>query len=198
MATMLSIHDRRILTAVNSGASSLSFVGSGFIVLCYSLFRELRKFSFKLVFYLSLSVIFLSGFPEYQHLHLVSISSQYVFTVQKSYGMELGIYETCLVPLLLSYFAIFLCKTSESDLMLCGLQILPSFSVSLRFSHFSLHLSFGRCRTCFAVSLTWSGMLPPPAINFTCIFSFRFCSILFYSRNWGIIALYKNKIIFII
>lgn len=59
MATVLSLHDRGILTAVNSGASSLSFVGSGFIVLCYSLFKELRKFSFKLVFYLSLSVIFL-------------------------------------------------------------------------------------------------------------------------------------------
>ncbi|KAB2040320.1 hypothetical protein ES319_D02G075000v1 [Gossypium barbadense] len=55
MATVLSLHDRGILTAVNSGASSLSFVGSGFIVLCYSLFKELRKFSFKLVFYLSLS-----------------------------------------------------------------------------------------------------------------------------------------------
>ncbi|MBA0647826.1 hypothetical protein Goklo_015641, partial [Gossypium klotzschianum] len=43
MATVLSLHDRGILTAVNSGASSLSFVGSGFIVLCYSLFKELRK-----------------------------------------------------------------------------------------------------------------------------------------------------------
>ncbi|KAK8623974.1 hypothetical protein V6N13_065333 [Hibiscus sabdariffa] len=62
MATVLSIPDRRILTAVNSGASSLSFVGSGFIVLCYSLFKELRKFSFKLVFYLSLSDLLCSFF----------------------------------------------------------------------------------------------------------------------------------------
>ncbi|XP_022760802.1 G-protein coupled receptor 1-like isoform X7 [Durio zibethinus] len=62
MATVLSVHDRRILTAVNSGASSLSFVGSGFIVLCYSLFKELRKFSFKLVFYLSLSDMLCSFF----------------------------------------------------------------------------------------------------------------------------------------
>ncbi|KAK8585923.1 hypothetical protein V6N13_050892 [Hibiscus sabdariffa] len=46
MATVLSVHDRRILTAVNSGASSLSFIGSGFIVLCYSLFKELRKTCF--------------------------------------------------------------------------------------------------------------------------------------------------------
>ncbi|KAK8988302.1 hypothetical protein V6N11_065896 [Hibiscus sabdariffa] len=62
MATVLSVHDRRILTAVNSGASSLSFIGSGFIVLCYSLFKELRKFSFKLVFYLSLSDLLCSFF----------------------------------------------------------------------------------------------------------------------------------------
>ena len=52
----LTAHQRRILTAVNAGASSLSFAGSGFIVLCYLLFKELRKFSFKLVFYLALSV----------------------------------------------------------------------------------------------------------------------------------------------
>ncbi|WMV42119.1 hypothetical protein MTR67_035504 [Solanum verrucosum] len=53
----LTVAERQVLTAVNSGASSLSFVGSGFIVLCYLLFKELRKFSFKLVFYLALSVV---------------------------------------------------------------------------------------------------------------------------------------------
>lgn len=52
----LTVAERGILTAVNTGASSLSFVGSGFIVLCYLLFKELRKFSFKLVFFLALSV----------------------------------------------------------------------------------------------------------------------------------------------
>ncbi|KAH0643777.1 hypothetical protein KY290_035240 [Solanum tuberosum] len=51
----LTVAERQVLTAVNSGASSLSFVGSGFIVLCYFLFKQLRKFSFKLVFYLALS-----------------------------------------------------------------------------------------------------------------------------------------------
>ena len=54
----LTAGDRSILTAINTGASSLSFVGSTFIVLCYCLFKELRKFSFKLVFYLALSVSF--------------------------------------------------------------------------------------------------------------------------------------------
>ena len=54
----LTAHDRQILAAVNGVASSLSFVGSGFIVLCYLLFKELRKFSFKLVFYLAVSVNF--------------------------------------------------------------------------------------------------------------------------------------------
>lgn len=49
--------ERRILETVNIGASSLSLIGSAFIVLCYLLFKELRKFSFKLVFYLALSVM---------------------------------------------------------------------------------------------------------------------------------------------
>ncbi|KMZ60468.1 G-protein-coupled receptor 1 [Zostera marina] len=54
--------ERRILEAVNIGASSLSLIGSAFIVLCYLLFKELRKFSFKLVFYLALSDMFCSFF----------------------------------------------------------------------------------------------------------------------------------------
>jgi hypothetical protein len=56
----LTAHQRWILMAVKGGASSLSFLGSSFIVLCYLLFKELRKFSFKLVFYLALSVTALS------------------------------------------------------------------------------------------------------------------------------------------
>ncbi|KAM1041925.1 hypothetical protein ACFX2I_031000 [Malus domestica] len=48
----LTAYDRHVLLAVNIGAVSLSFVGSGFIVL----FKELRKFSFKLVFYLALHI----------------------------------------------------------------------------------------------------------------------------------------------
>ncbi|KAL5782805.1 hypothetical protein ACOSP7_007834 [Xanthoceras sorbifolium] len=62
VAGSLTAHDRRILTALNTGASSLSFVGSGFIVLCYCLFKELRKFSFKLVFYLALTDMLCSFF----------------------------------------------------------------------------------------------------------------------------------------
>ncbi|KAI3715373.1 hypothetical protein L6452_22354 [Arctium lappa] len=50
--------DRRVLTTVNTGASTLSVLGSGFIILCYICFKDLRKFSFKLVFFLSLSVPF--------------------------------------------------------------------------------------------------------------------------------------------
>lgn len=50
------LRDRQILDAVGTGAAALSLVGSSFIVLCYLLFRELRKFSFKLVFYLAVSV----------------------------------------------------------------------------------------------------------------------------------------------
>ena len=67
MAGTLSAHERHVLTAVSAGASSLSFVGSGFIVLCYVLFKELRKFSFKLVFYLALSVR-LSLFLSYYYV----------------------------------------------------------------------------------------------------------------------------------
>ncbi|XP_068329741.1 G-protein coupled receptor 1-like isoform X2 [Pyrus communis] len=58
----LTAYDREVLTAVNAGAASLSFAGSGFIVLCYVLFKELRKFSFKLVFYLALSDMICSFF----------------------------------------------------------------------------------------------------------------------------------------
>ncbi|KAK7261013.1 hypothetical protein RIF29_27316 [Crotalaria pallida] len=55
VAAAITAHDRQILVDVSSGASILSFAGSSFIVLCYLLFKELRKFSFKLVFYLALS-----------------------------------------------------------------------------------------------------------------------------------------------
>ncbi|KAK4422179.1 G-protein coupled receptor 1 [Sesamum alatum] len=58
----LTATEREILTTINTGASSLSLVGSGFIVLCYLLFKELRKFSFKLVFFLALSDMFCSFF----------------------------------------------------------------------------------------------------------------------------------------
>ncbi|CAI0467674.1 unnamed protein product [Linum tenue] len=58
----LTAYDRRILRTVNAGASSLSFLGSSFIVLCYLLFRDLRKFSFKLVFYLAISDMLCSFF----------------------------------------------------------------------------------------------------------------------------------------
>lgn len=57
----LTASDRQILTSVNAAASSLSLVGSGFIMLCYLLFKELRKFSFKLVFFLALSVRIVSS-----------------------------------------------------------------------------------------------------------------------------------------
>ncbi|XP_061985014.1 G-protein coupled receptor 1 [Populus nigra] len=58
----LTAHQRWIMMAVKGGASSLSFLGSSFIVLCYLLFKELRKFSFKLVFYLALSDMLCSFF----------------------------------------------------------------------------------------------------------------------------------------
>eukprot|EP00245_Coleochaete_scutata_P003058 TRINITY_DN1436_c0_g2_i1.p1 TRINITY_DN1436_c0_g2~~TRINITY_DN1436_c0_g2_i1.p1 ORF type:complete len:317 (+),score=43.52 TRINITY_DN1436_c0_g2_i1:235-1185(+) len=51
----LSDSETHALTRINVAASVLSFCGSFFIVLCYALFKELRKFSFKLVFFLSLS-----------------------------------------------------------------------------------------------------------------------------------------------
>lgn len=60
-AGIQSLQYRQILDAVGTGAAALSLVGSSFIVLCYLLFRELRKFSFKLVFYLAVSVSGLLG-----------------------------------------------------------------------------------------------------------------------------------------
>ncbi|XP_020110761.1 G-protein coupled receptor 1 [Ananas comosus] len=54
--------ERRALAAVSTGAAALSLGGSTFIVLCYVLFKELHKFSFKLVFFLALSDMFCSLF----------------------------------------------------------------------------------------------------------------------------------------
>lgn len=59
---ILSLKDRHILAAVGATAAALSLTGSAFIVLCYILFKELRKFSFKLVFFLALSDMFCSFF----------------------------------------------------------------------------------------------------------------------------------------
>uniref|UniRef100_A0A0D9WMZ4 G-protein coupled receptors family 2 profile 2 domain-containing protein n=1 Tax=Leersia perrieri TaxID=77586 RepID=A0A0D9WMZ4_9ORYZ len=56
------LREREILDAVSTSAAALSLVGSSFIVLCYLLFRELRKFSFKLVFFLAVSDMFCSLF----------------------------------------------------------------------------------------------------------------------------------------
>jgi hypothetical protein len=67
----LTAGDRSIITAINTGASSLSFVGSAFIVLCYCLFKELRKFSFKLVFYLALSDMLCSFFLIVGYVYLL-------------------------------------------------------------------------------------------------------------------------------
>ncbi|KAG0471030.1 hypothetical protein HPP92_015576 [Vanilla planifolia] len=58
----LSARDRRILSAFSTTAAALSLSGSTFIVLCYVFFKELRKFSFRLVFFLALSDMFCSFF----------------------------------------------------------------------------------------------------------------------------------------
>eukprot|EP00249_Psilotum_nudum_P023414 c28863_g2_i1 orf=473-1414(+) len=62
MINRLTNQQTQTLTNINVCASALSFTGSGFIVLCYLLFKELRKFSFRLVFYLSLSDMLCSFF----------------------------------------------------------------------------------------------------------------------------------------
>ena len=51
-----SLRNRELLDAVGTTAAALSLAGSSFIVLCYLLFRELRKFSFKLVYFLAVAV----------------------------------------------------------------------------------------------------------------------------------------------
>ncbi|XP_010932405.2 G-protein coupled receptor 1 isoform X1 [Elaeis guineensis] len=61
-AASLTVRDRRILAVVSTGTAALSLAGSAFIVLCYLLFKELHKFSFKLVFFLALSDMFCSFF----------------------------------------------------------------------------------------------------------------------------------------
>eukprot|EP00271_Cylindrocystis_brebissonii_P006505 TRINITY_DN19282_c0_g1_i1.p1 TRINITY_DN19282_c0_g1~~TRINITY_DN19282_c0_g1_i1.p1 ORF type:complete len:328 (-),score=66.66 TRINITY_DN19282_c0_g1_i1:751-1734(-) len=58
----LSWGQTRALTGINVVCSTLSFLGSFFIVLCFLTFKDLRKFSFKLVFYLSLADMLCSLF----------------------------------------------------------------------------------------------------------------------------------------
>lgn len=76
----LTANDRRILTTLSTGASTLSLAGSTFIVLCYVLFKELRKFSFKLVFFLALSDMLCSFF------NIVGDPSQGVFCFAQGYS----------------------------------------------------------------------------------------------------------------
>ncbi|TVU12197.1 hypothetical protein EJB05_45830, partial [Eragrostis curvula] len=63
-AVSQALRDRQILDAVGTTAAALSLAGSSFIVICYLLFRELRKFSFKLVFYLAVSLILVKALVE--------------------------------------------------------------------------------------------------------------------------------------
>mmetsp|Transcript_14452 Transcript_14452/g.27767 ORF Transcript_14452/g.27767 Transcript_14452/m.27767 type:complete len:326 (-) Transcript_14452:100-1077(-) len=51
----LTNDQQKVLTALNVAFSSLSFAGSTFIIICFLSFRDLRKFSFQLVFWLSIS-----------------------------------------------------------------------------------------------------------------------------------------------
>lgn len=74
-----TVNERQILTSVNTAASTLSMLGSAFIVLCYVLFKELRKFSFKLVFFLALSVSSPSKTPRSEPNVLFN-SSPYPYT----------------------------------------------------------------------------------------------------------------------
>ncbi|VAI71735.1 unnamed protein product [Triticum turgidum subsp. durum] len=61
-AASQSMRNREILDAVGTTAAALSLAGSSFIVLCYLLFRELRKFSFKLVYFLAVADMLCSLF----------------------------------------------------------------------------------------------------------------------------------------
>lgn len=70
--------DRQLLATVNIVASTLSLIGSSFIVLCYILFKELRKFSFKLVFYLALAVTFFLLFFHYTIFFFNSFYSLFI------------------------------------------------------------------------------------------------------------------------
>lgn len=68
VAASQALRECHILEAVGTGAATFSLAGSSFIVLCYLFFRELLKFSFKLVFYLAVPV---SGLLESQVLFRV-------------------------------------------------------------------------------------------------------------------------------
>ncbi|KAK1302116.1 G-protein coupled receptor 1 [Acorus calamus] len=86
-AAGLTGSERRILRGVNVGASTLSLAGSAFIVLCYILFKELRKFSFKLIFFLALSnARRLTRRSEMRRVDRTSLA----VTVMRSIGNDFG------------------------------------------------------------------------------------------------------------
>eukprot|EP00239_Pterosperma_sp_CCMP1384_P012693 CAMPEP_0197867124 /NCGR_PEP_ID=MMETSP1438-20131217/44587_1 /TAXON_ID=1461541 /ORGANISM="Pterosperma sp., Strain CCMP1384" /LENGTH=444 /DNA_ID=CAMNT_0043485747 /DNA_START=252 /DNA_END=1586 /DNA_ORIENTATION=- len=53
--TELSDDQQDVLTSLNVVFSGASCIGSGFIIVCFIAFKDLRKFSFQLVFWLSVS-----------------------------------------------------------------------------------------------------------------------------------------------
>jgi cAMP receptor-like G-protein coupled receptor len=65
-AGVFSDQDYEKIKAADTVASVLSFLGSGMIIICYICFADLRKFAFKLVFYLSICDIMasISGFIQ--------------------------------------------------------------------------------------------------------------------------------------
>ncbi|KAG0571606.1 hypothetical protein KC19_VG026500 [Ceratodon purpureus] len=71
------------ITGMTVGALALLFAGTAFIVMCYILFKDLRAFPFKLIFYLSLSDMLGSLFnmlgyvclPLFDELGFFSISN---------------------------------------------------------------------------------------------------------------------------
>ena len=54
-ADQFSPEETDLINAAEITASVFSFLGSGMIMICYFLFPDLRKFAFRLVFFLSLS-----------------------------------------------------------------------------------------------------------------------------------------------
>ncbi|KAG6521375.1 hypothetical protein ZIOFF_018491 [Zingiber officinale] len=84
----LSVADRHTLVAISAGTAALSLAGSSFIVLCYLLFKELHKFSFKLVFFLALSVLPLTCFAVSSLWSGTSLATTLIRSIGSDYGQQ--------------------------------------------------------------------------------------------------------------
>ncbi|KAK3272971.1 hypothetical protein CYMTET_18762 [Cymbomonas tetramitiformis] len=133
----LDIRQQEVLTHLNIGFAVVSLSGSLFIISCFLVFPDLRKFSFQLVFWLSLSDFLLGlgnviGNPDDGTMcNVQAYSTQFFSTASVLWTTVIAfvlhqtvVYHWTDVPNLVIHFHVFVWGTSLI------LMILPAFTGS--------------------------------------------------------------------